>query len=153
MNLILQRRSERIMLNRKEENQKIFNELVKYMKCMHNPKQNVIEKINTLIDIYKHFKNNYDAIYEHFCGVKKDDRFIRILYTMTINQKGRDLEREIEDFIIKKKFKVKTKLNVFRKLYTFLDKKNMDFLDKRIKALCSRVRLNDDVFRLIFSYF
>ena len=110
------------------------------------------KKTKILIEFYTHFLKHYEIIYEHLKNKKKGENFERLLHTFTIKRKSLFLDNEMQELINNKKYKLKTRLKLFRKLYPIIDEKNKEFINERIEAFGSKVQLNDDVIGHIFSY-
>jgi hypothetical protein len=138
-----------LIISRKKE--QIYNHFAYKMRQMiycNEP----YKKTKILIEFYTHFLKHYETIYEHLKNKKKEQKFERLLHTFTIKRKSLDLDKEMENLINDKNYKLKTRLKLFRKLYPMIDEKNKEFINARIDAFGSKVQLNDDVIGHIFSY-
>ena len=137
--------SELAISRKREQIKNLFVYKARQMFCPNEP----YKKTKYIIEFYTYFLKHYETIY---AGYKKKEEFERLLHTFTIKRKSIYLEKEIEDLINNKNYKLKTRLKLFRKLYPMIDEKNKEFITERIDAFGSKVQLNDDVIGHIFSY-
>jgi hypothetical protein len=106
---------------------------------------NLKDKICAICELYEYMILTYELVLNNI----KDYDFN--IYMNTIFYKGLFLKNQFNIYL-NQGYKIKMKYNIFVSYYNKLNKKVMNYYYSKIDALGCRIKLNDDVILLIYSY-